>query len=147
MSNELIIGVDPGLHCGFALLDNDDFEVWEFSPMEACDRLYNILTASKRYKHARVSVERYNITGSTAKTNQTDALEIIGAMRWICRRANVTFNVVGSSDAAKIGTRANLVKLGWWRPGKPDHYQRASAQVAYAYMMAHPSEFYARTHS
>lgn len=145
--NEMIIGIDPGLHCGFALLDEDDFNVWEFTPMEACDRLHNLVNGATE-KPISVAIERYTLQGaSSKKTSQNDAVEIIGCARWICRRAHVPFTITGSSDASKFGTRANLVKLGWWKPGKPDHYQRASAQVAYTFAQTHPDEFERLLHS
>lgn len=140
--NELIIGVDPGLHCGFAMFDEDSFECHEFRGLEAADQLYILLKGIK--KPARVGCERYNITGKAAKTNQTDALEVIGAMKWICHRLQVPFVVIGSSDANRGMDRATLKKLGFWMPGKPDHYQRAAAQVAYAFKMSHPDEYLRR---
>lgn len=140
----MIIGIDPGLHCGFALLDEDDFNVWEFPPMEACDRLYNFVNGATE-KAVRVSIERYTLQGmSSKKTSQNDAVEIIGVARWICRRAQVPFQIVGSSDASKGADRDTLKKLGFWVPGKPDHYQRAAAQVAYTLKTTHPSEYLRR---
>lgn len=147
--NELIIGVDPGLHCGFAILDlgtpfHDDFNVWEFTPMEACDRLHELVNGTTT-KKIRVSIERYTLQGmSSKKTSQNDAVEIIGAMRWICRRARVPFAINGSSDASKGTDRETLKKLGFWVPGKPDHYQRATAQVVYTLKTTHPSEYLRR---
>ena len=140
--NELIIGVDPGLHCGFAIFDEDSFECHEYRSLEAADHLYIILNGIK--KPARVSCERYNITGKAAKTNQTDALEIIGAMKWICKRLSVPFALVGSSDAVRGMDRTTLKTLGFWMPGKPDHYQRAAAQVAYTLKTSHPDEYLRR---
>ena len=146
--NELIIGVDPGLHCGFAVLDGDSFECYEFRGLEAADRLYAILMEINKpiatKKPARVSCERYNITGKAAKTNQTDALEVIGAMKWMCKRLHVPFALVGSSDATRGMDRTTLKTLGFWLPGKPDHYQRAAAQVAYTLKTTHPSEYLRR---
>lgn len=143
--NEIIIGIDPGLHCGFALLDGEDFNVWEFRPMEACDRLHDLANGTTT-KTVRVGMERYT-QNATVKTGQNDALEIIGAARWICRRARVAFTVVGASDSTKGMDRATLKRLGFWIPGKPDHYQRAAAQVAYALKTSHPSEYLRRLES
>lgn len=143
--NEMIVGIDPGLHCGFALLDGEDFNVWEFRPMEACDRLYNLVNDATA-KPIRVSCERFT-QNSTVKTGQNDALEIIGVARWICHRAQVPFAVVGAADASKGADTATLKKLGFWLPGKPDHYKRAAAQVAYTLKTVHPSEFLARLKS
>jgi hypothetical protein len=50
----------------------------------------------------------------------------------------------GSSDASKGADRDTLKKLRLWVPGKPDHYQRAIAQVAYTLKTSHPDEYLRR---
>ena len=149
MTTTLVIGVDPGLASGiFELLLSDVIENGEsvfttwtyvYPPLDACDLIEN---RAKRFgSHLHVACERYTITHATGrKTFQPDALEIIGTLRWICRKWQSSFELQGAADTKKIGNPALLRRIGWHTAG-PDHVDRAAAQVL-TYLAKHlPQEF------
>jgi hypothetical protein len=144
MNDLLIIGVDPGLACGFATLNNDVFTSDDFSVLHACTRLEELLRSSVTNKI--VGVERFTFQASSAKkTRQYDALEFIGVARYLCYKHNATFLLQGASEAQQIGSRETLLKLGWWKKGY-DHANKAAAQVVMAYARSCPSELESRIH-
>lgn len=141
LSERVIIGLDPGLTCGYAQLDGDTFTSYDLSPMDACTMLEQML---QRGRPTIIAAERFTFQASSSrKTRQYDALEIIGAARYLCHKYIATFTLYGASEAQRIGSREVLRALGWWQPGK-DHCNKAAAQVAIAYAQTHPSEFEAR---
>lgn len=135
----LIIGLDPGLGCGFAELDGLTFSAFDLTPMDACDRLERRLRLGRP---TLVAAERFTFQASSSKkTRQYDALEIIGVARWLCHKYTATFVVYGAAEAAKTGSPEILRTLGWWQRGVRDHVHKAAAQVAHAFAQTHPDEF------
>lgn len=140
---ELIVGVDPGLACGFAVLDGDDFYSMDLTPEFACDELARQL---QRGKDTVVAVEMYIPKGNTGKmTRQNDALEIIGVSRYLARTLGArAFLLQGTSDAQTACKPAVLRRMGWYAKGK-DHCNKAAAQVGLALMKMAPLEYERRT--
>lgn len=140
---KLIIGVDPGKTTGLAWLLDDEFTSVDLPPLEACDQVERLLRR-RGDRPALVAAERYNITQQTVKlSRQYDALEVIGALRWLAHAHRATFVLQGASDAQRCGNREVLRTLGWWSPGG-DHRNKAAAQVALAYQQTFPHEFASR---
>jgi len=140
LHDTVIVGVDPGLTCGFAtLLHGTEFESVDLSYDVALDRLYGLVTTAER--RAVISVERFTPNGRAAMTRQTHALRFIGAAQFIARRFHaLSFNVIGASDAQGVAPPQVLRRLGWWQPGR-DHLNRAASQVGYALATVLPDEF------
>lgn len=74
-------------------------------------------------------VERYIITPATAKmTQQHDALEIIGALKYLARQHDHRIEMQSPSEAKGYSTDTKLKKVGWYNPGEP-HARDASRHV------------------
>lgn len=138
MAERLIIGVDPGKACGFAVLDGDVLTSMDLTVYESCVKLERLL-AKKR--PTIVAVERFTFQASSnKKTRQYDALEFIGVARYLCAKAQIPLLIQGASDASRIGSPEVLRALGWWKKGH-DHANKATAQVALAFAKTHPKLF------
>lgn len=87
---------------------------------------------ANRYFHSfggaglTVVAERFTITAQTLKkTRQTTAIEVIGALRWLCHAYNsVPVSLQSPSDAKNLVIDRRLKELGWWVPGQ-DHCRDA----------------------
>jgi hypothetical protein len=134
-ANILFIGVDPGLISGVAWWSRGStIQHFVGSPMDTCTQVRDVIDQHTDLGFKTVmSVERYTM-GSSTRTQQPDALKIIGVMQWFeFIIPTVKMIVNGAADAATIGSRENLTKIGWWLKADPDqHRNRASAQVAKA---------------
>lgn len=139
LSSLLIIGIDPGLTCGFATLNAGVFDLYDLEYTAAIDRL-DTLTYGQATPYM-IAVERFTPNGKAAMTRQVHALELIGAARFMARkRGALRFLVTGASEAQRVGTPDVLRRLGWWKPGG-DHLNKAAAQIAYAIFLTLPDEF------
>lgn len=137
-ASHLIIGVDPGGTTGLAWVLNGQFESVDLPPLEAMDKVDELV---RRRVPTVIAAERYNITAQTIKkTRQYDALEVIGACRWLAYRYHASFLLQSAGEAQRAGNREVLRVLGWWKPGG-DHLNKAAAQVALAFQRALPQEF------
>ena len=106
---------------------------------DALDRLDSLVYGQSL--HVIISVERFTPNGKAAMTRQTDALEFIGAARYVARKAQaLRFMVTGVADAQSLGDRVSLQTLGWWTPGR-DHVNQAAAQVVYVVATIFPDEY------
>lgn len=138
MGERLLIGVDPGKACGFAVLDDMTLSSDDLTVYEACTKLERLL-AKKR--PTIVAVERFTFQASSVKkTRQYDALEFIGVARYMCTKVGIPLLIQGAADASRIGSPEVLRALGWWKKGH-DHANKAAAQVALAFAKTHPKLF------
>lgn len=139
VSISLIIGVDPGLMTGVTevAVPAMTFSSHELTALAACDLVEG--WAARYGADLVVSCERYTIMGR-GKTSQPDALEVIGALRWICHRHGSTFELRGAADAARIGNPALIRAVRWHTPG-PGHADRATAQVIATLAERLPGQF------
>lgn len=140
LANLQVIGVDPGGTCGFAVLTGGtNFWLEDLEFNAALDRLEE-LTYGQQLRTV-IAVERFTPTGRAAMTAQTEALEFIGAARFVARKTHaLRFLVTGASDAQRMAPPSVLRELGWWSAGG-DHLNKAAAQVAYAVATLFPEEF------
>lgn len=66
--------------------------------------------------------ETFTITASTArKTQQPDALFIIGLLRYWSAKHGVTLHMQRPGEAKGFGTNDKLKHLGWYQPTKGGH--------------------------
>jgi hypothetical protein len=123
----IIIAVDPGLTVGWAVLHlSGDF--WQPTGVAAGqsnaddweDWCVVNLTAD-----CLLVVEKFTITSRTAKMSQQPrAMEVIGVMRFLARRAEAQFEMQTPSAAKSFASDAQLRKIGLWKPGQ-DHARDA----------------------
>jgi hypothetical protein len=141
----VVLGLDPGAATGVATYNVTDgtFSSQIMVPLDACDYVERL--ASQHGPHFLCACERFTMMGGR-KTAQADALEVIGTARWICHRHVCEFRLRGAADAARIGSTAELKKIGWHRSG-PDHADKAAAQVLLAVAELLPSTYIALTGS
>ena len=103
-----IIAVDPGLRTGLALagFPGPAFRSWE-ADASAMDDVEGRLPAT-----SLVVCESF-IPRPGVRTWQPDALEMIGALRYICRRDGVPFELQSPAEAKRFSTNARLKIMGW----------------------------------
>jgi len=137
----MVLGVDPGLHCGMAELRDGKIRTWETAPLDAASHASYLARRSRTTKVPLIiAVERFTITGNRRRTAQPDALEVIGMLRFIAHTYTVQLYITGASDAQRVGNSNVLRALGWWTPGV-DHLNQAAAQVAYTLARVAPKAF------
>jgi predicted RNase H-like nuclease (RuvC/YqgF family) len=127
----LLIGVDPGLTTGLAAIDLDaepdspKLLAWEASPHSAIRWVHTWLDGGMA---ARVATERFVIpVGASKLSRQPDALEVIGALRYLCDEANprVPFELQDRAARNRVSLTV-LHDLGWSRlPGGTGHSRDA----------------------
>ena len=79
-----------------------------------------------------VVVEEFRITASTGhktRGGSMAAIEIIGALRWICHARGIPLVLQTPADAKRFMTDEKLRRLGWYRSGK-DHARDAARHLA-----------------
>lgn len=118
-----LIAVDPGKNTGVCsaapMTDSLEWKLWSGEPYEAINRVFSFV----RYAGPRTAivVERFTVT-NTHHTRQYDALEVIGALRWIARRESVSvFELQARADRLRIQT--NIAR----RFGRPTDDDQMSA--------------------
>lgn len=109
----MIIAVDPGKTCGLIVIKQDGkverrLEADGFRTLEAIEP---ILT---QVRPLSVVVERYTITRQIM-TQQTDALEVIGALRWLCFRQHIELRLQSRADRTRV-TNEMLREVELWSP-------------------------------
>ena len=138
----VILGVDPGKMCGLAYYDKGRFTSLQLPRDDAVPWAKGILLANDDHKCAiNVMCERYIIgRGTATMTQQTDALEVIGALRFLCSEITcASFGLQNTSEAKKMSTDAVLRSIGWHQAGKP-HANDAARHVLFAMLHLYPEE-------
>ena len=111
-----VYGVDSGGTCGIASWHEGVLvDVVELEPMEALDYMAWDLTGSDH-----VACESF-IPRPGVRTWQPDALEVIGALRYVCYRRGASFELQSPADAKRFSTNEKLKKLGWYHPTPGGH--------------------------
>lgn len=119
-----VIGVDPGGTTGLAAwAPGMKLHLLELAPDDSVDWLSEVAQGTLK-KH--FVVERYTITAATAKMSQQhDALEIIGALKFLVRKYGHTLTMQTPAEAKAFSTDEKLKNIGWYQAGKP-HARDAS---------------------
>ena len=113
-----IIAVDPGLTTGWAALYPDgEFRSGETKGSYPFLRtVHGLLSAGAFDWH--VVVERYTITPETIKkSRQTEALEIIGALKFFTQHYGAGFSMQSPAEAKSFATDAKLRRVRWFQQG------------------------------
>lgn len=116
-----ILTIDPGTTTGFAIgwFNGQDASVPGAGQADFFPVLKIVEEQLKSISDLVVVYERFVITARTAKlSQQTEALEVIGAVRWLCHAHGAKPPEPQPASAAlKLVTDDRLRRLGWWRPG------------------------------
>ena len=129
----MIIGDDPGKMTGLFIFGGYDLNRIELPALEAADEVFRCLNVHTGPHH--IHAERF-IMQSKKQTQQPDALEHIGQLKWIANYFGASFKLHSRSERARV-TREQLMNIGWWSPGK-DHVNQA-ARCALLGLVIHDS--------
>jgi hypothetical protein len=88
-----------------------------------------------------IACERFVITPETGKkTQQTDALEVIGSVRDVCERLGGHLVLQSKADAVRLAPPQLLRAIGWYKPGM-EHANHAAAHALFALQGIEPRMF------
>lgn len=116
-----VLAVDPGGTSGIALWSGGDTPppVEERNPYETIEIVERWLQRVE--ENGVVVVERFTIGPQTLKNSrQYDAIEIIGALRYLSLKHGAEFVLQAPADAKRLMTNDVLRRLGWYVTGR-DH--------------------------
>ena len=118
---DLVVAVDPGGTTGLATAWIDttlkDVVARELSPYDAVAFIDELLT---QRDVAYVACESF-VPRPGIRSWQPDAIETIGALRYLCHRTNTPFELQSPADAKRFSTNAKLERLGWRHPTRGGH--------------------------
>lgn len=123
MTISRILAIDPGKMSGvafwggFEALQVPEPKSWEIPAMESvqhCDYLMS------KFTEVLVVCESF-IPRPGAGTWQPDALEVIGALRYLSFKYHYDFELQSPADAKRFSTDAKLKKLGWYTSTPDGH--------------------------
>jgi hypothetical protein len=134
--SEWIIAVDPGKMCGL-IVANERGEIIqhaELTPFETVSAVSSMTYGTP----VRVVTERFVITPQTHKhTRQYDAIETIGALRYVCMRQDVPFEIQSRDAKNRVGDQTLRI-LGWFMRTPDGHANDAAKHCFAAFMRHHP---------
>lgn len=138
MQHELIVAIDPGGTTGVAaclhVRDAQELVNWvayELTPQQTLDWLWAGLEAWGAA--AQVVCERFTIGPQTLKmSRQHDAIEIIGAARWMTQRHGAGFKLQDPATAKRMCSNDALRSNGLWHRGGHGHANDASRHLVVA---------------
>ncbi len=144
--SELLLGVvDPGFMCGLLWVHCDSGKATG-GDAHAYTTLTNVenIISSTRHR-TEIVCERYTITQQTAKLSpQHDALEVIGTLRYLCRKYDVSFELQARADRLRV-SHATLKKIGWWIPTPGGHTNEAARHALIAFAKRRPNHDIVKT--
>lgn len=107
-----LIGVDPGKKTGVAHFDGRQFRAWELQRLDVLTHVRGLV--GDRTTH--IAIERFIIgTGTGKKTQQPDALEIIGSLVELEREEeNISLLRQNAADAKHAAPDVRLRAVGWY---------------------------------
>ncbi len=127
----MIIAVDPGKITGLATWSAGQMSSWQEPTWYAVDRVWAALGSTMPVDV--IVCESYTVTASTLrKTRQYEALESIGALRWMSNRHGVEFVLQAPADAKRFAEAPRYEKLrniGWHVPTPGGHANDAAAHL------------------
>jgi len=94
---------------------------WQLSYDNALDFVGDLLESGTRIT---VVCESF-IPRPGVRTWQPQALEAIGVVRYLARRADCPFELQSPADAKRFSTDQKLKKLGWYTPTEGGHVNDA----------------------
>lgn len=123
-----MLGVDPGGTTGIAVWE-PGFSCPVYDELDPPTTMDFLRSQAVHQDNVIFVVEKYIITPATAKLSQQhDALELIGVVKYLCRIYDHRYTMQSPSEAKSFATDAKLKKAGWYKPGLP-HARDASRHV------------------
>jgi hypothetical protein len=118
VSNNYIIGIDPGESTGVALFKNFEFKhTLQGPPDDMITMVEIMLSKIAEDDVCKIAMERF-IDNRRVKTQQPTAQQVIGAIKAIARRAHVRVVDQGPADAHALASNDLLQKLGRYTAGE-----------------------------
>lgn len=123
LADPVLVAVDPGLTTGVAMFRHGGLPNFEhnFTSGQVEGRGEFMDTFDEMVEMGvplAVVCESYTITGATAqKSQQVDALYIIGALEYVCRKLGFPFELQSPAQAKSFATDEKLQAIGWYAPG------------------------------
>lgn len=118
MSQDVVLGVDPGGTTGLCLLRVDPLEIINYDQVPWPE----VLDVAEEWwvgRCAAVACERYVITARTAQlTQQPEALMVIGAFFLLARKVDLPMTLQSVGDAKAAFSNEYLNELGLRVKGK-----------------------------
>ena len=110
------IAVDPGGTTGVAMTGNGQtVATWELSPMEAVELVEDFID-----ENSVVVCESFTPRPGV-RTWQPDAVEVIGALRYLCFKRGLELVLQSPAAAKRFGTDDKLKRIGWYKPTRGGH--------------------------
>ena len=119
----ILIAVDPGKLCGYFRLNLVASYHAEYDPFQCVYSVQQIINHAVN-DEVHVVAERFTFT-STKMTRQYDALEVIGALRYVSHRPGVKFTLQSRADKERV-SNATLRQIGWYTSTKDGHANDAA---------------------
>lgn len=114
-----VLGLDPGLMTGWALLDTqtDEYQCGEWNWATAATGIEEL--AARYGADLAIACERFTITIQTAKDTQAPwSLELIGVSRYMAQKYGAEFVLQQVASAKRFSADWRLKNLQWYVPGK-----------------------------
>lgn len=122
-----IIALDPGKVSGVAEYGLRHFWSDELPTWEAVEYVDHHLSSGATPPVDLIVCEAFVISARTLRgTRQYDALESIGALRYLAGRAGTAFRLITAAASKNFATDAKLKKLGWYDPSPGGHKNDAA---------------------
>ncbi len=128
---QLYIAVDPGSATGLAEWNpaTRALQTFDLPAMQAVDWINGELWAGGV---ELVVCEAFTITQKTlefSRGGSNDAIEVIGAARWLARQYRVTFELQQPAEAKGFSSNEKLKRAGFVTPASPDHRRSAARHL------------------
>ena len=93
--NRLVIGIDPGAeYVGWSMARGHETPVYDWNQPNDFLMDFEDTTVS------RIAMERYDMRQFTLESMRT--VEVIGAIKWICKKKGIKIGFVNASDKRKF---------------------------------------------
>lgn len=113
-----VLAVDPGKLTGFALWTPNQFVAGEKPHADFLDFVWQMID-DDRVPIDAIVCESFTITADTLKkSRQYDALEQIGALRWMSSMTDAQFVLQTPAAAKSFSTNERLKTMGWYQVGR-----------------------------
>lgn len=119
----IVFAIDPGYEAGMVRWNTevgsgiDAFTFMEKSAWEIVDAIESEMRNASPVRSFVIVCERFT-QQSMKITRQYEALEMIGALRWIARRHLSGFVLQSRADKSRVDD-CTLKEFGFWQPSKP----------------------------
>ena len=90
---------------------------WELPALAAVQLVHDIAQNTK----VDLVVAESFVPRPGVKTWQPDAIEVVGALRYMCYSQDITFELQSATNAKKFSTDAKLKRLEWYIPTTGGH--------------------------